>query len=597
MKIRPFPFFAFIFCLLGVSTFAQAPKPTALLGAGTIAPDFVALTAEGKEVRLSDFKGKVVVLDFWATWCAPCIASFPHTQAIAADYKDQDVVVVASGTSDTNAKFKEWIPKNQSKYPDIRLVFDHLHESGSAAFDDRVSSHLYGVEGIPTQFVIGRDGKIVGANVGNETGDVRTEALLARAGVKVAAALIAKGEEQIAKADKESKERAATASARPPFSTVIGTLKEGAVAPDFDFVDATGKPVKFSSLVGSKAVVIGLWFPAGPLSQSTLTLWDAWYKKYRTQGVEFLSITYNGTPEEFARWREKNAGKFSFPAVLDPAGKGPNFVKPFAELNPEEKKAFQEAARLHKEKTWVGQLLAGSIASPGSPGMFIFDGARKFLGYGAAAGPKNPEIIANLLLRAGVTLAPEDMPARVWTVEESKPRPIVLPTHAIKVGDLAPDFTMQDLAGKPVKVSDFRGKVLVLDFWATWCGPCINSMPHTNEVAAHYRDQGVVVLGSCTSDERVKFEKWVKANQQQFPDFIFVHDAAERTPARASNKLYGVVGIPKQFIIDREGRVVDTVTGYQTGEAILDAALAKAGIKVDPALIAKGAADLKARND
>ena len=60
-------------------------------------------------------------------------------------------------------------------------------------------------------------------------------------------------------------------------------------------------------------------------------------------------------------------------------------------------------------------------------------------------------------------------------------------------------------------------------------------------------------------------------------------------------KLYGVTGIPKQFIIDREGKVVDTVTGYLPGEALLDAALAKAGIKVDPALIAKAAQDMKAR--
>ncbi len=419
------------------SATAAAPAARqATLAAGTIAPDFAMQTADGKELHLSDFKGQVVILDFWATWCAPCIASFPHTQQIAADYKDQGVVVLASGTSDTNAKFKEWIPRNQSKYPDLRLVFDYLHEQGSAAFDDRVSSKLYGVEGIPTQFVIGRDGRIVGANVGNKAGDVRTEALLARAGVKVAAALIAKGNEQIAQTDKESQARAAAAATRPPFSTVIGTLKEGAVAPDFDFVDAASQPVKFSSLVGRKAVVVGLWFPDGPLSQSTLTSWEAWYQKYRTQGVEFLSITYNGTTADFAQWREKNAGKFSFPAVLDPSGKGPNFGKPFAELNPEEKKAFQEAARLHKEKTWVGQLLAGSNVSPGSPSMLIFDGARGFLGFGAAAGPKNPEILGNLLLRAGVTLVPEDMPARVWTVEESKPRPIVLPPHAVKVGDM-----------------------------------------------------------------------------------------------------------------------------------------------------------------
>ena len=87
----------------------------------------------------------------------------------------------------------------------------------------------------------------------------------------------------------------------------------------------------------------------------------------------------------------------------------------------------------------------------------------------------------------------------------------------------------------------------------------------------------------------------MKANQALYPDINFSHDPQERGPDRASRKLYGVGGIPQQFIIDREGKVAALVTGYLKGEALLDAALAKAGIKVDPALIEKAALDLKKR--
>ncbi|MFM7749339.1 MAG: TlpA family protein disulfide reductase, partial [Opitutaceae bacterium] len=154
------------------------PQPT--LAAGATAPDFTTVDVAGKEVRLSDFKGKILVLDFWATWCGPCIASFPHTQEVAAKYKDQGVVVLAAGTSDTKEKFLQWIPANQGKYPDIRFTYDPKERG-----DDRASAKLYRVRGIPTQFIIGRDGVIAAVVVGNSPGDARAEASLAKLGVKV----------------------------------------------------------------------------------------------------------------------------------------------------------------------------------------------------------------------------------------------------------------------------------------------------------------------------------------------------------------------------------------------------------------------------
>jgi thiol-disulfide isomerase/thioredoxin len=239
--------------------------------------------------------------------------------------------------------------------------------------------------------------------------------------------------------------------------------------------------------------------------------------------------------------------------------------------------------------------LTGGVMAP-VPNNLVIDPKGNFLGFYVGAGPQSADSLGNLLLRSGVKLAAEDMPKKVFTAAETKEKPPEAKVDMLAVGATAPDFMTTDINGKTVKISDFKGKVIILDFWAPWCGPCIASMPHTNEVAATYKDQGVVVLGSCTSDSRANFEKWVKTNQEKYPDFIFSHDAAERTPDRASRKLYGVSGIPTQFIIDREGKLAAISIGYLPGEVLLDAALAKAGIKVDAAILAKAVEDRKKRD-
>ena len=160
---------------------ANEPK---LIEAGVAAPELTATDTAGKALRLADYKGRVVVLDYWATWCGPCIKSMPHTQTLAASVKSQNVVVLAVCTSDTRETFEKWLKANQSKYPDIQFACE-VNERGSKDFDKR-SSAVYGVSGIPTQFVIGTDGKIVGSNVGFSPDGKGVEELLAKAGVKLA---------------------------------------------------------------------------------------------------------------------------------------------------------------------------------------------------------------------------------------------------------------------------------------------------------------------------------------------------------------------------------------------------------------------------
>jgi peroxiredoxin len=585
------------------STAPAAVRPVTL-AAGATAPDFVSLDVNGKEVRLADFKGKIVILDFWATWCGPCIASFPHTQKVAAKYKDQGVVVLAAGTSDTIAKFKEWIPQNQSKYADMLFTYDP-NERGSEKYADRASAKLFGVSLIPSQFVIGRDHKIASLIVGNNgADDARTEAVLAKLGVKVDAEIAARGDEQLKKAAEDAVKRAAAAKAAaanppPPFMEDLGKLPVGSAVPDFALGSADGRSVKFSDYAQGKITIIGLWTAGMGPPDGFFEQWNHLATTYASQGVVFLGIGGYDTREAFDGWLAKKAGKIVFTPAWDPAGKLTPAAKARDQMTPEELKAETERSR-----NFYGTIVSmkiGGVMTP-TPTTIAVNAAGKLVGWSSGFGPNYRETIGNLLLRTGVKLAAADLPAKVTTDAELKKvrderaaRAAAPRTEMIKVGAMAPDFTTKDVNGKPVKLSDFRGKVVVLDFWATWCGPCIASMPHTQEVAKHYKDQGVVVLGSCTSDARDKFEAWVKSNQEKYPDFIFTHDPAERGPERASAKLYGVGGIPQQFIIDREGRIAEAVTGYLKGEVILDGALAKAGIKVEPAIVAKAEVDKKKR--
>jgi peroxiredoxin len=339
-----------------------------------------------------------------------------------------------------------------------------------------------------------------------------------------------------------------------------------------------------------------VWSARGSVPADVLAFTDSWSRRYADQGVLFVELASYGSREDFDKFHAPAAAKLSYPVLVDPVGEPPKPPKEsMDELTDEEKKAFREATRAFYAKVIPMAFTGGTMAPV--PNNAVIDAQGRFLGFFVGAGPQTADTLGNLLLRAGVKLAPEDMPKKVFTAEETKPAPPEARVEMLKVGAVAPDFPATDAAGKSVKVSDYRGKVVILDFWATWCGPCIASMPHTQEVAAHYKDQGVVVLASCTSDDRKKFETWVKRNQEQYPDILFSHDPLERSPDRAARKLYGVGGIPQQFIIDREGKVAARVTGYLKGEAILDAALAQAGIKVDPALVAKGAEDLKKREN
>ena len=150
------------------------------------------------------------------------------------------------------------------------------------------------------------------------------------------------------------------------------------------------------------------------------------------------------------------------------------------------------------------------------------------------------------------------------------------PPKLLADGVQAPDFTANDKDGHPVKLSDYKGKTVVLDFWATWCGPCQMSLPHTTKVATQYADKGVTVLAVNVWDKPDAFQAWLPKHPE-YASLHFAIDPSTNDAKGIATGLYGVSGIPTQYIIGPDGRIVKSIVGYDSGSTALEDALKAAG--------------------
>lgn len=144
------------------------------------------------------------------------------------------------------------------------------------------------------------------------------------------------------------------------------------------------------------------------------------------------------------------------------------------------------------------------------------------------------------------------------------PPPPQRPQKALEEGQPAPMFTLKDLDGKTVNISDFKGSVVLINFWATWCPPCRGEMPSLQKLYAIMMDDPkFVMLGVLYKDDPVTAQKFAKETGIAFPILIDENYGA--------SSLYGVTGVPETYIIDKKGILRKKIIGpdeFDTPDAI-----------------------------
>ena len=141
---------------------------------------------------------------------------------------------------------------------------------------------------------------------------------------------------------------------------------------------------------------------------------------------------------------------------------------------------------------------------------------------------------------------------------------------ALAIGTMFPDFSEKDMTGKPISIANDKGKVVLIDFWATWCAPCRAELPNVLATYAKYHDKGFEIIGVSLDENQAKLTNFTKSMNMTWPQFFDGQGWQNKLAVK-----YGIEGIPATFLLNGEGKIIGKDLRGEELQAAVARALAK----------------------